>query len=122
MNVKRILRAKHDRAGHAVAGHADAADEHAVLVKRNAARRAIQRRAENRDDGEAGRAAEADDAARLAEFVDVGKKQIREADADERSGRSVAHAGREMLLNDESGGARGERVLVAAEIGGRPGF
>ena len=35
-------------------------------------------------------------------------------------GRSIANTGREMLLDDESGGARCESVLIAAEIGRRP--
>ena len=42
--LKGILRAQsRDRTRHAVAGDTDATDEHAVLVKRNTARRAIQR-------------------------------------------------------------------------------
>src|SRR5205085_10818844 len=44
---ERILRSKHERAGHAVTRYADAADESSILVKRNTARRTVERSAEH---------------------------------------------------------------------------
>ena len=81
-----ILRTEDERAGNAIAGDADATDVDAVFVKWDAARRTIERRAEHRHDGQPGSAAETDDAAGRAEFVDVGRKQIRKADTDEGAG------------------------------------
>src|SRR5204862_6442861 len=105
-----------------VAGNADSADLNSVLVKRHSARRTVERRSEDRDNRQARRRTESDDAARRAELVDVGREKIRETDTDERAGRGVAHPGREMLLDDESSGARRERVLVTAQIRGGAGF
>src|SRR5205085_1969358 len=119
---ERILRTEHDGTGNAVPCQTDGADEDAVLVKRNAAGRTIERRSENRDDRQPGRWAESDEAARRAEFVDVGGKEVRKPDTDERTWRGVTHARREMLLNDKPGGAGRERVLVAAQICGRARF
>ena len=118
----------------AVAGDAEPADEMPVLVKRDAAGGIGQRAGQDRRAPHAGR-----NAARvprrggcaevgriewrrgrericdLFEPVDVGKKQVRETDAHERAGRCVGHARREMLLDDISRGARGERFLIAAQ-------
>src|SRR6476469_6992374 len=119
---ERILRTKNDRARSVVAGHADAADVDSIFVKRNAARRTVERSSEHWNNRQAWRWTESNDAARRAELVDVRREQIREPDADQRTGRGVAHAGREMLLDDEAGGPRRERVLVAAQIRRGPGF
>ena len=119
---ERILRAEHDRPRPVVANDADAADVDSVLVKRDAARRTVERRSEDWHNRQPRRGTESDDAARRAELVDVRREKIREPDADERARRGVAHAGRKMLLDNEAGCARSERVLVAAQIGRGPGF
>ena len=88
--------------GRAVASHADPADQLAAFVKRNAARRSIERAERHRQNRQARRWTERNYAPGLFEFVDVGKKQIGKSDSDERSGRGVVHPGRKVLLNNES--------------------
>jgi len=119
---ERILGTEHQRPRDSVTGNSDAAHENSVLVERNPAGRAIERRAQDGHDRQAGRRTESDDAAGRAELIDVGRKQIRKAYADERTGRGVANSGWKMLLDDEPGRARSERVLVAAEIRGGTGL
>ncbi len=95
----------------AVAGDADAGEEAPVLVERHAAGGGAQAGARY-----------AGDAVGLAEVVDVRIREVGEAHAHQRAGRAVAHARREVLLDDEARGARGEGLLVGAEEDGGAGL
>ena len=109
----------------AVAGHADPADENSIFVKRQTAGRTIQRRTGNGKPHHAGRSSanrRRRHSEKLFEPIDIGKRQVGKPHADEWPRRRVFYAIREMLLDDEAGRARSERVLIAAQECGRARF
>ena len=120
---ERILRTKPcELSWDSIAGHADASDKHSIFVERQATGAAIKRSTDDRHDGGAGIGAEGGDAARTFEFIDVGKEKIRKTDADQRPGRRVPHPRRKMILNNKTGSAAGERILITAQERRRPCF
>src|SRR5204862_4892047 len=105
----------------AVPAYAYSPKKKSIFVERKAAGRAIQRRKGYRRTKSTGRRNNrrgiwwwAVHHVDLLEVIDVGNKKIRKAYTDQWAGRGILHPGRKMLLNNEAGGARSERVLITA--------
>ena len=87
----------------AVTRDTHARDQHTILEQRNAARRTIEPCPRNSA------------TISLAKIIYVREREIRESNTHQRPRRAVEDTRREVLLDDKTGRARRESLLIAAE-------